>query len=1026
WPRNFIDHFILARLEADGLTPSLEADKSTLVRRVYLDLLGFPPSPEEADAFVNDTRPDAYDKLLDRLFESPHYGERWARRWLDLARYADTNGYEKDRQRSMWPWRDWVINALNADLPFDQFTIDQLAGDMLPNATAAQKVATGFHRNTMLNEEGGIDPLEFRFYAMNDRMATTGTAWLGLTLMCAQCHNHKEPVMDVPDAALLARRAEIDARVTSLTADLPSRFPAAGEFEFGVIPPTRVTSSGGAQSETLDDGSVRMGGPNPERDAYDVAFDHPGGEIAALRLEVIADSKLPSQGPGRTAHGNFVLSELSATVLVEGAPAATVVKLTAPTADFSQEGFPIASAIDGKADTGWAIHGPGKWNVTRTATFQLDPPVSAPKGASWTLRLDQQHGTSHTIGRFRISLGSANRDDRPLAERRKANLDRKLAEWVESESKRVAKWSLLEPLSAKANLPLLTILPDHSIRASSDMTKRDLYDIVYRSPVSKITAIRLEAIPDDAFPSRGPGRVYYEGPFGDFYLSQFLLSRPDAKGEPGPPIKLAGAVDSFHEGNNKAAGAIDDDPLTGWSINGGQGSMHAAIFSLAEPWETAGTLHLRMIFEKYYAAGLGRFRVWVTDDPRQVEATGLPIEVEGALLTPAEARTPEQNAALLREFAQRSPELASARQEIRQLRDSRPALATTLVMTERPANEPRPTFLHRRGEFLQPLEQVPAVVPAFLPTIPADARRDRLTFARWLVSGNNPLTGRVVINRHWGAIFGRGLVRTVEDFGFQGESPSHPELLDWLAVEFVRKGWSLKAMHRLMVSSATYRQSSAANAELLARDPQNKLLARGPRFRLEAELVRDTMLKIGGLLSDKVGGPSVFPPQPPGVTSEGSYGGLAWNVSTGPDRYRRGLYTFSKRTAPFAMFSTFDSPSGEACVARREVSNTPLQALTLLNDPVAVESAQALGTAIANRSGDPPARAAYLFRRCLVRPPTADELTLVVTFYERQKGKLKPEESGKIAGPGDGDAVDRAAWTLTARALLNLDETITR
>jgi hypothetical protein len=350
------------------------------------------------------------------------------------------------------------------------------------------------------------------------------------------------------------------------------------------------------------------------------------------------------------------------------------------------------------------------------------------------------------------------------------------------------------------------------------------------------------------------------------------------------------------------------------------------------------------------------------------------------------------------------------------------------VMTERPTTDVRATRIHKRGEFLQPTDPVEPGIPAVLPPIPADVPRNRLTFARWLVDPANPLTGRVTMNRAWGAFFGRGLVRTPEDFGFQGEPPTHPELLDWMAVEFVKQGWSMKKMHRLIVTSATYRQSSRVTPELRTKDPQNRWLARGPRLRIEAELVRDSVLRISGLLSPKVGGPSVFPPQPPGVTSEGTYGGLPWTVSAGPDRYRRGMYTFAKRTAPYAMFNTFDSPSGEACVARREVSNTPLQALTLMNDTVFVEGSQALGSKMAAVSGPAEARLTDLFRRCLVRPPTGDELNLLSAFLARQQARFAKGEldAAKVAGPGEGNPADRAAWTTVARALLNLDETITK
>ncbi len=407
----------------------------------------------------------------------------------------------------------------------------------------------------------------------------------------------------------------------------------------------------------------------------------------------------------------------------------------------------------------------------------------------------------------------------------------------------------------------------------------------------------------------------------------------------------------------------------------------------------------------------------------------MPGDVAALIAKPAAQRTAADRQRLLDYYLSVAPELAPAREAIQRLRDQLPAYPTTLVMSERPAAHPRATHRHHRGEFLQPREAVSPDVLSFLPPLPAGAARDRLTLARWLVDGKNPLVGRVVMNRQWAALFGRGLVRTTEDFGFQGQLPTHPELLDWLAVELVRQGWSLKKMHRLIVTSATYRQSSRVTPELLEHDPQNLLLARAPRFRLDAELVRDAALRSSGLLSEKLGGPSVFPLQPANITSEGTYGALAWNVSPGEDGHRRGLYTFAKRTAPYAMFATFDAPSGEACVDRREVSNTPLQALALLNDGVFVETAQALGRSIAELTGDSnEARCAELFRRVLVRPPSSDEQPLLLAFLAVQRSRLTSGQlnAATIAGPGEGDVQARAAWTLLARALLNLDETITR
>ena len=861
WPRNAIDRFVLARLEAAGLRPAPEADRYTLVRRVSLDLIGLPPTPEEADAFVQDTAPDAYERLVDRLLASPHYGERWGRRWLDLARYADTNGYEKDRARSIWPYRDWVIAAINADMPFDRFTVKQLAGDMLPGATVSDRIATGFHRNTMLNEEGGIDPLEFRFYAMVDRVSTTGVVWLGLTVGCAQCHTHKfdpipqrdyyrlmgflnnadETEVDVPDSHLLARRSQIERKIAAAEAALPDRFP-------------------------------------------------PGG----------------------------------------------------------------------------------------------------PAG--------------------------------------RANFEKRREAWDRTETARAIRWTRLHPSSAKANLPHLSVLADDSVLVSGDESKSDRYEVVFDHLPSEITALRLEALPDASLPKHGPGRVFYEGPFGDFELSE-LNATAD-----GVPIHFKAAAQSFASNPGGAAAAIDGSPLTSWTVNGGQGRAHAAVFVLDKPLRNVKRLSVGMLFEYYYAAGLGHFRISAATSPVAADRQVLPPEIDDLLTVPPDRRSAAQRGELSRYFASIVPELKAAREKIHGLRESEPVLPTSLVLSERPPQNPRATFVHKRGDFLRPTERVEADLPSMFGPFPKDRPHDRLGFARWLVSRQNPLIGRVTMNRQWQAIFGRGLVQTTEDFGYQGAPPTHPELLDWLAIEFINQNWSLKAMHRLIVTSATYRQSSQVTPQALAKDPENKLLSRAPRVRLEAELVRDSELKAAGLLTEKLGGPSVFPPQPASVTTEGTYGGLSWNVSTGPDRYRRGLYTFAKRTAPFAMLSTFDAPSGEACVARREITNTPLQALTLLNDALFVEIAQGLARDVVSRStGQPEEIARALFRRCLTRPPDHDELLTLVAFQRKARERFDRDPSAaRTIAKADSrlehgqDQAALAAWTAVARGLLNLDETITK
>ncbi len=433
WCQNAIDRFVLDRLEKQGLSPSPAADPYTLCRRVYLDLIGLPPTPDEADAFVADSSPKAYENLVDRLLASPRYGERWARRWLDLARYADTNGYEKDRPRSIWPYRDWVINAFNADMPFGEFTLEQLAGDMLPNATASQKIATGFHRNTMLNEEGGIDPLEYRFYATVDRVSTTGTTWLGLTIGCAQCHSHKydpivhreyyqfmaflnnadEPEFEVPSDDIAARRKIAEEKIAKLTAELPKKFTLPGDVKWETPTAITVSTEHGQKAERLADGSWQFTGPTPERDAYVLEIDSTMESVDRIQLEMLREN---NAGPGRTTHGNFVLSHINVTAWNgEGEGSPTPVMLKRADADFSQAGFAVEDAVNPKGTTGWAIDDPGKGVRSRTATFYFDKPM---KARHFTVYLRQDYGRQHVIGHMRLSLGSPNRDDRPIEARR--------------------------------------------------------------------------------------------------------------------------------------------------------------------------------------------------------------------------------------------------------------------------------------------------------------------------------------------------------------------------------------------------------------------------------------------------------------------------------------------------------------------------------------------------------------------------------------------------------------------------------
>jgi hypothetical protein len=878
---------------------------------------------------------------------------------------------------------------------------------------------------------------------MTDRAATTGKVWHGLTMGCAQCHTHKfdpitqreyyqfmaflnnadEPELDVPRPEIAAQRAQVEAEIAALVADLPNLFPLDVPLHWYTPLPANVVASTETLADKLEDGSLRFPGHDPQQITSTIVIDTMLGEVAALRLEVLPDSPLPGGSPGHDSPRRPVLNEI--TVMAEPrhqSGPAQAVKILQAEADPPEEGNSIARTIDGDPKTGWVITRDDSESGSRTATFLLEKPWGFAEGTRWTIRLHQPADKQQTLSRLRVGLGRRAEDTRSVAVRQREHLEDRFEKWLQREAARTVRWTVLRPAEAKANLPLLTVLDDHSVLASGDQTKNDSYQLRFRGDFRGITAIRLEVLPDERLPKHGPGRVYYEGPFGDFHLSEFSVTVG------GQQVPIVQATHSYASGKSTAATAIDGDPQTGWSINGGQGRAHTAVFHLARPLDCAEELGITLLFERYYAAGLGRFRIAVTTDQRFAAARDLPIDTEELLLSPSWRHTPEQRRRLLEHFLLVTPELADARKAIDKLRKELPAHPTTLVLTERPPANPRPTYVHHRGEFLQPTERVEPDVLTVLHPFPKGTARSRLAFARWLVSPDNPLVGRVTMNRQWAALFGQGLVRTVDDFGYQGELPSHPELLDWLAVEFVNQGWSLKQMHKLIVMSATYQQASRVTPELLARDPGNRWLARGPRVRLEAELIRDAALRSSGLLAPQIGGPSVFPPQPPSVTTEGAYGKLEWKVSEGADRYRRGLYTFSKRTAPYAMLATFDGPSGEACVAQREVSNTPLQALTLMNDLVFMEAAQALGRMMAAQPGPIEERVEYLFRRCFARPPKPDETGMLIEFYQTQKQRFDNEEldAAAIAGAEEGDVNERAAWTTLARALFNLDEMITK
>lgn len=919
WPRNPIDAFVLARLESLGLTHSPEADRVTLLRRLSLDLIGLPPTPAEVDAFLADSRHDAYERAVDRLLDSPRYGEHWARRWLDLARYADTHGYEKDNRRDMWLFRDWVIDALNRDLPFDQFTIHQLAGDLLPAPTIDQRIATGFHRNTMINEEGGVDVEEFRVDAVVDRVNTTATVWLGTTLACAQCHDHKADPFSQDDYY---------------------RF-----FAFFNNSPDEVSVAGSER------------------------FALPG------ELEVLS--------PQQHAQREVLLAQAAAAE---------------------------AALRDRSAE-------------------------SEARVIAWEARV--------------LAL----RD----------------------------RWRVLVPDAAESRLgSTLSILPDGSVLASGDFPDRDEYAVEAVVDLPAVVAVRLELLPDPALPRGGPGRA----PNGNLVLTDFRAEAivPAPAGSHALPARWARVASDFDQPGTPgfpAAHAADTDPLaTGWAVDPRINEAHEAIFVPAEPLRAAAgpdtptRLRLRFTLSQHYGARhtIGRFRLSVTDDPAWTEPHSplVPPAIADLIASDPALRTQEIDDRIRDFYIAIAPEHAPARDALAAARAGLAAIVPPRAMILRERDHAlgvRPTHLLIRGNFLNPAHElspgVPAVLgslsdpaadPAFSEAAPAHAapRPSRLDLARWLVRADNPLTARVTANRAWEAFFGRGIVETSDDFGTQGEPPSHPELLDWLATELVRGGWSLKHLHRVIVTSATYRQSSRIPPDLLQLDPANRLLARAPRFRLDAEAIRDAALHAAGLLSPRIGGPSVFPPQPDGVWNL-VYNADRWITSTGEDRYRRGLYTFLRRTAPYPAFMAFDASSREISCPRRPRTNTPIQALAALNDPALVEAAVALARrAHAESPPDPPSRISRMFRLVLSRAPDQPELSRLLLLYDAERESFRADPAAAallnagpqswpvdwfpLAGSPDTappdtatpDAADLAALSVVANVLLNLDEAISK
>jgi hypothetical protein len=895
WVRNPIDAFILARLEKEGLAPSPPATSATMLRRLSLDLVGLPPTLEELDAFDNSAGESAYEQQVERLLASPHFGERWGRVWLDAARYADSDGFEKDKPRFVWMYRDWVVNAFNAGMPYNQFLIEQLAGDLLPNATQDQRVATGFLRNSMLNEEGGIDPEQFRMEAMFDRMDAIGKGMLGLTIGCAQCHSHKyDPLSQTEYYRMFAflnnsheaqitvytpeQQAEwqqtaalirqIEDRLREDNPDWAKRMAAweetvrGGQPEWTIVRP-QLDSTGDQKHYLQDDGSVLAAGYAPTTFVSEFVTEAKLPRITAVRLELLNDANLPHGGPGRAPNGLCALTEFDIDAAALDKPQEkTELKFSKATADVNpperelEKMFhdrtdrrrvtgPIEYANDDNQLTAWGLDiGPGRSNVPRKAVFVLEKPLELPQGAQLTFKLTQNHG--------------------------------------------------------------------------------------------------------------------------------------------------------------------------GWNSDDNQNN------------------------------NLGRFRFSVTAAENAV-ADPVPTEVRAILTIPAAERTSEQVAKVFSYWRSTVPEWEEENRRIDALWQSHPRGATQLALQER--EQSRPTHRLERGNFLAPQEEAPPGVPAFLHPLTANdeskSQPNRLDFARWIADRRSPTTARSIVNRIWQAYFGIGLVETAEDLGTQSTPPSHPELLDWLAVELMDHGWDLKHLHRLIVTSATYRQSSCVTPQLLERDPVNRLLARGARYRVDAESVRDIALAASGLLNRKLGGPSVYPPAPEFLfLPPASYGPKTWATDSGPNRYRRALYTFRFRSVPYPVLQNFDAPNGEFSCARRARSNTPLQALTTLNEPLFVECARALAiNTVTEDDKSDTGRLEQVVLSCLSREPQDEELHLLQEFLAKQRQRFtsggadpwpliaaddKDKETVAARLSNGTSPAELAAWTALARVVINLDETITK
>jgi hypothetical protein len=912
WPRNAIDNFVLERLEKEGFSPSPEADKTTLLRRVTLDLTGLPPTPAEIDSFLADKSSDAFEKRVDQLLRSPHYGERMTMQWLDLARYADTHGYHIDSHRDMWRWRDWVINAFNQNLPFDRFTIEQLAGDLLPNPTNDQLIASGFNRNHMINYEGGAIPEEYQVEYVVDRIETTTNVWMGMTMGCARCHNHKyDPITQ-------------------------KEFYQFFAF-FNTI------------SEEGLDGRTGNAKPNLKLPSADQKT-----RLEELKLAIATKEKLLSDAK------------------VSAAQEAWEKTFTGKVAISPRDGLVAHYELDGNFSdlSGGLRHGT---TVTGDPTF----------GAGQLGRAVNFDGDTQ------VSFGSVGdfRSNDPFS----------LTVW----------------LRGSGNTPVAALqkIERGPRRRGWELVLDDLELVGIQRRAARLSVRLISEWPSNAIQVRTTDRLT----LGDWY---HLTLTCDGSGK-------ATGINLFVNGKLHPTEVIQD--------------------SLSGPIDTDSSLQLgNKATGQPFRGGIDDLRLYSrVISPSEIKTLAIDYPVQ-AILSGVFGKRSKDEIARVRDYflARAAPEsvrveyeaLKSLKERSEELERSIP---TVMVMSE--MEKPRETFVLGRGDYRNKTEKVMPDVPSVLPPLAKNKVSNRLALAEWLTAPDHPLTARVAVNRYWQMYFGAGIVKTAEDFGSQGDLPSHPKLLDWLAMEFIQSGWDIRAMQRLIVTSATYRQSSRVSPTLLEKDPENRLLARGARLRLPAEFVRDNALAISGLLERNIGGPSVFPYQPRGLWEEMAFGdgfsAQSYVQSKGKDLYRRSLYTFWKRTVPPASLVVFDAPDREKCTARRALTNTPLQALVLLNDPTYLEAARVL----AERTVEPGVRddgrrIASMFRAATGRMPSRDEIRTLLDLLKTQlnnfKGDLGAAQKliavGYSSRKSDHKPSEMAAWTIVASTILNLDETITK